>query len=111
MSKEDLIHYKPGQSGNPKGRKKGSKNRSTIAKEMLEFVMSGKDLNGADIEASAEELMTMSVLLKAVKDGDINAYKAIQDSAYGTPKQTIEQNNINQKPRQIRFTDGERSED
>jgi hypothetical protein len=40
MSKEDLIPFVAGQSGNPNGRPKGSKNRSTIARKWLETIQS-----------------------------------------------------------------------
>jgi len=43
MSKEDLIPFKKGESGNPNGRPKGSKNRSTIARRWLEVNQSLKN--------------------------------------------------------------------
>lgn len=103
---QNLKSYKPGQSGNPKGKPKGSRNRSTIAKEMLEVMMNAKSLDGEDSKMTAEEAMTAKMILKALSDGDVSAYKALMDSAYGTPKQTIEQNNTQQKPKKVRFTDG-----
>ena len=39
-NEENLIPYKKGQSGNPNGRPKGSKNRSTIAKKWLQAIRS-----------------------------------------------------------------------
>ena len=38
MANEENLRpaWKPGESGNPNGRPKGSKNRSTIAKRLLE---------------------------------------------------------------------------
>lgn len=38
--------FKPGQSGNPKGRPRGSKNESTILKEMLNEKLSMRQPNG-----------------------------------------------------------------
>ena len=40
------TRWKPGQSGNPKGRKKGSKNESTILKELLNEKLSLRQPNG-----------------------------------------------------------------
>ena len=91
MSKEDLIPFKKGQSGNPKGRPKGSLNRSTIAKKWLE-VLSQEELEDGEVKwLSNEEAMTLSLIKKA-RNGDVNAYKALMDSAYGTAKDTVDIN-------------------
>jgi hypothetical protein len=91
MSKEDLIPFKKGQSGNPKGRPKGSLNRSTIAKKWLE-VLSQEELEDGQVKwLSNEEAMTLSLIKKA-RNGDVNAYKALMDSAYGTAKDTVDIN-------------------
>ena len=63
MSKDNPIkkhQYKSSESGNPTGRPKGSLNRKTIA------------------------------LIHKAKKGDVNAYKALMDSAYGGVKQNVE---------------------
>ena len=91
MSKEDLIPFKKGQSGNPKGRPKGSLNRSTIAKKWLE-VLSQEELEDGVVKwLSNEEAITLALIQKARK-GDVNAYKALMDSAYGTAKDTVDIN-------------------
>jgi len=91
MSKEDLIPFKKGQSGNPNGRPKGSLNRSTIAKKWLE-VLSQEELEDGEVKwLSNEEAMTLSLIKKA-RNGDVNAYKALMDSAYGTAKDTVDIN-------------------
>ena len=94
MSKEDLIPFKKGESGNPNGRPKGSKNRSTIARRWLEVNQSLKNpLTGENETMSQEDLMTLALIKKA-REGDVNAYKALMDSGYGAPVQQIEQTNI-----------------
>ena len=77
MSKEDLIPFKPGQSGNPNGRPKGKRNRSTILKELL-------DMNDQELK------MHQAKIEKAIELKDTNAYKAVLDSAYGAPVQQID---------------------
>jgi hypothetical protein len=77
MSKEDLIPFKPGQSGNPNGRPKGKRNRSTILKELL-------DMNDQELR------MHQAQIEKAIELKDTNAYKAVLDSAYGAPVQQID---------------------
>lgn len=83
--------WKKGESGNPNGRPKGSLNRSTIAKKWLE-VLSQEELEDGEVKwLSNEEAMTLALIRKA-RNGDVNAYKALMDSAYGTAKDTVDIN-------------------
>lgn len=94
MAKEEnLKSWKKGESGNPKGKPKGSLNRSTIAKKWLQTKTKAKHpISGEMIEMTLEDQMVLSVVRKAIKNGDVNAYKAIADSGYGTAKETIDLN-------------------
>lgn len=74
--------WQKGQSGNLAGRTKGSRNRSTILKELL-------DLNDNELK------MHQAQIDKAIELKDTNAYKAVLDSAYGAPVQQIEQTQTN----------------
>jgi hypothetical protein len=88
--------WEKGESGNPNGRPKGAKNRSTIVKYWLEVNQNLKNpLTGESQTMSQEDLMTLALIKKA-RDGDVNAYKALMDSGYGAPLQQIEQTNIEQ---------------
>ena len=96
MNKEDNLrpNWEKGESGNPNGRPKGSRNRSTIAKQWLEVNQSlNNPLTGEQETMSQEDLMTLALIKKA-REGDVNAYKALMDSGYGAPVQQIEQHNI-----------------
>ncbi|NCU72199.1 MAG: hypothetical protein EBY66_04165 [Candidatus Fonsibacter lacus] len=96
MNKEDNLKpaWSKGESGNPAGRPKGSKNRSTIARRWLEVNQSLKNpITGENETMSQEDLMTLALIKKA-REGDVNAYKALMDSGYGAPVQQIEQTNI-----------------
>jgi hypothetical protein len=91
-----LKPFDKGESGNPAGRPKGSKNRSTIARQWLEVNQSLKNpLTGEQETMSQEDLMTLALIKKA-REGDVTAYKALMDSGYGAPLQQIEQTNIEQ---------------
>jgi hypothetical protein len=93
MSADDIKkhEFNKGESGNPNGRPKGSKNRSTIARQWLEVNQNLKNpLTGANETMSQEDLITLALIKKA-RDGDVNAYKALMDSGYGAPIQQIEQ--------------------
>ena len=93
-NEENLIPYEKGQSGNPKGRPKGSKNRSTVAKRWLQVEQDLKNPLTSEIETmSQEDLMTLALIKKA-REGDPHAYQKLLDSAYGAPVQLVEQTNI-----------------
>ena len=98
MAKEDIVKYnfKKGESGNPNGRPKGSLNRSTIAKKWLEVLSQEEVEDGVVKWLSNEEAITLALIQKARK-GDVNAYKALMDSAYGTAKDTLDLNSTENK--------------
>ncbi len=92
------TQFQPGQSGNPTGRKPGSKNRSTVARQVLDLAVNlpphklarlQQMLPGLTADIDVELAMTLALAVRAIK-GNINAYKALMYSAYGSPKQTID---------------------
>ena len=90
-NEHNLKPFGPGNCGNPNGRPKGSKNRSTIARKWLEINQSLKNpITGENETMSQEDLMTLALIKKA-REGDVMAYKALMDSGYGAPVQQIEQ--------------------
>ena len=91
MDREDnLKPFKKGESGNPNGRPKGSKNRSTIAKYWMEVQQDLKNPLTSETERmSQEDLMTLALIKKA-RAGDVAAYKALMDSGYGSPTQSTD---------------------
>ena len=87
--------FEKGESGNPNGRPKGRKNRSTIARYWLEMEQKQKNpLNNVTEDLSQEDLMTLSLIKKA-REGDVAAYRALMDSGYGAPVQQVEQTQTN----------------
>ena len=97
MANKDIEpRWEKGESGNPNGRPKGSRNRSTIARQWLEVNQNLKNpLTGVNETMSQEDLMTLALIKKA-RDGDVSAYKALMDSGYGAPLQSIENTIIEQ---------------
>tara|TARA_R110002072_G_scaffold241395_1_gene400250 strand:+ start:84 stop:437 length:354 start_codon:yes stop_codon:yes gene_type:complete len=94
MAKEDIKkhQFKKGQSGNLKGRRVGSKNRSTIAKKWLKVESKVTNpLSGVEEYLTQEDIMTLAMIKKG-RNGDVPAYKAVNDSAYGQPKETLDVN-------------------
>lgn len=97
-----LVMWKPGQSGNPAGRPKGSKNRSVIAKAVLH--MKVRDIYGQQFvenlkvkypaltdNVTIEELGTLAIANKMIIEEDTVAYKELMDSAYGKSKEVTEE--------------------
>lgn len=95
-NEQNLIPFKKGQSGNVRGRTKGTKNRSTIAKYWLNTIQNyNNPLTGIEDNLSNEDIMTIQLILKA-NNGCVKSYRELLNSAYGQPKQEIEQTNSNQ---------------
>ena len=90
-SLKNLKKWQKGESGNPAGYPKGQKNRTTIIRELLDTTeWAHNDLNGSFETLTQEELITISMIDKARK-GNVHAYNAVMNSAYGKPKEQIEQ--------------------
>lgn len=92
------TQFQPGQSGNPEGRPPGSKNRSTIARKILQMkgalpkeTMDKLKQFFPEINNSMtiEEIMTIKMTAQAITKGDTQAYKAVMDSGYGNPNQSV----------------------
>lgn len=83
-NEENLKPWHKGESGNPSGRPKGSRNRATIVRELIEA--KATDGNGQVVDQ-----MTRSLVIKAMK-GDVRAFKELMDSAYGKVTEKVESN-------------------
>lgn len=84
------TEFKPGQSGNPKGRPKGVPNAKTRMARFLELSINGKNPITKDDEMfTVAELMDLQVISKAIK-GDLQAWEKINDRLEGKAKQTTE---------------------
>jgi Family of unknown function (DUF5681) len=64
--------FKPGRSGNPKGRPKGSKNEATIWKEVLNKRIAIREA-GKSRKVSLLEAMILKFVERALTEGDIKA--------------------------------------
>jgi hypothetical protein len=82
--------FKEGQSGNPNGRPKGTRNRSTIVREWLEVQQSVKNpITGEQEVLEQQDIMTLALIKKA-REGDVNAFRELMDSAHGKQTNQIE---------------------
>lgn len=81
--------WRKGESGNTAGRPAGSRNRSSLLREMINLVAKDKDgtvfkskLIADGIELTIEEAMEIRQLEKAL-EGNLDSYIEIKDSIYG----------------------------
>lgn len=79
---DNLTPYEKGVSGNPKGKIAGTKNRSTVLKELYAMVIQGKDFSGAEKSMPVETAMMTSLIMQGLK-GDVMAIREAQDTVYG----------------------------
>jgi hypothetical protein len=83
------AQFTKGKSGNPKGKPKGARSRSTIARQWLEVEQDVKNpLTGQSERLQQQDLMTLALIKKA-RAGDVNAFRELMDSAYGKLNQTL----------------------
>lgn len=76
--------WKKGESGNPNGRKKGSKNWSTIYRGALKRYAEDKGLDPESIEYE----LAQKAIERAMKDQ--RTFEYLNDKEYGKPKQAVE---------------------
>ena len=91
---ENLKSFKKGDHGNPNGRPKGVKNRSTILKKWIEVNAKVKNpVTKQEEGGTVEDLITIALITKALA-GDVQAIKEINDTLYGklTENQKIDVN-------------------
>lgn len=75
---QNLIPWQPGQSGNPKGRKLGQRNRKTVIMDALKRLAEVNKLSPEDLE----EMLHATGIQQAIK-GSVPHYKEIADGLYG----------------------------
>jgi hypothetical protein len=79
------YQFKPGESGNPAGRPKGSRNFSTLFNEAIKKIVTEQKIPITDPEIE----MVSRAIIEALK-GNYVFYRDIMDRRYGQAKQTIE---------------------
>jgi capsid portal protein len=89
-NEHNLIPAKKGEVRNPTGRPKGTRNRSTIVREWLEVQQSVKNpITGEQEVLEQQDIMTLALIKKA-REGDVNAFRELMDSAHGKQTNQIE---------------------
>jgi len=90
---QNIIPPKKGEIRNPKGRGKGTLNRSTLLKKWLSVQMDvTRPDTGKKEKMELFDAVTLALIQKALK-GDVNAYKEIMDSLHGKMTDKIDHSN------------------
>ena len=89
MSNNNLIPFKPGQSGNPAGKKKGTKNWATLYRKALKYKVDATDpRTGTARRMTLQEVVVLSIIQQAAK-GNVRAASHITDRMDGKALQPI----------------------
>jgi len=95
----NLVRPAKGTTPNPNGRPKGSRNKSTVVRELLSKIADMEKFSpnnaaklkamGIETKTDFESLMTAAQLVKAIA-GDSRAYEVLMDNGYGKSTQPID---------------------
>ena len=87
---DNLIPPKKGEVRNPKGYPKGVPNTKTRLKRLLTITQNlTNPITGEKEGFTVAEQMDLAMIMKA-KEGDVQAYKTLQDRLEGTPQQQLD---------------------
>lgn len=93
--------WKKGESGNPKGKPKGSVDTAKLIERILNKIVKTKDpFTGENTEITAKEALVLKQFAQAIQ-GDHKSFDRLFDRLDGKPKQSVEQTNINLTPQDI----------
>jgi hypothetical protein len=87
---QNLKPAKKGEIRNPLGRPKGSKDMTTIMREMLDTLVDVKDKNGAKLGKKSYKMLIIAKLMKKATDGDLRAVEILLDRMEGKASQPVE---------------------
>ena len=85
------TRYKPGESGNPNGRPKGSQNFKTIIKRMMEMELEARTIDNTIAKQKGGEAVVASMASKAIHDGDVSAARLLIEQLDGKPLQKTQE--------------------
>lgn len=81
---QNLKPWKPGQSGNPAGKPKGTKHLSTWIQEMMEDDQFTRKLANGRIKKEMPVKAIVSTLITKAVEGDMRAIDLLAKYGYGT---------------------------
>lgn len=105
---DNLTPWPKGVSGNIKGKPKGTKNRSTVLKELMAATLTAKPKDAPfDLpDGVTVEYGVAAALIAAAFKGDVSAVKEIHDTIYGKITDKTETTHTIKKMGKILVEDG-----
>jgi hypothetical protein len=98
MAQSDLIPFKPGQCGNPKGRPKGTRNFSTFINKIMNQKIDVIDKKtGKPIKMTMAEAVVMAQFKQAA-NGSTRAFNSLIDRAEGKVADKIQHSGVDGAP-------------
>lgn len=96
MNEENLKPFKKGQSGNPAGKPKGTKNFKTLFNKYLDVKLNAgmDEFNESGQPQKARDILVINLIKNAVIDNDMYAIREILDRVEGKPIQSTIVENI-----------------
>src|SRR5688572_14262956 len=98
MNNNNLTPYKPGQPGNPAGKRKGTKNLSSILKKILKGKVEWSLDDGTLIKCEYREAIIRRLLWEAYW-GNVRAIQEIFNRTEGKVKEAIDTTNSDERQR------------
>lgn len=89
-SLKNLKPFKPGESGNPDGREVGSKNFTSLVRDMLDQIADGKGEDGKPFTSTYKQLLVKRILEKAINKGDVRMIEIVWNYLDGKPRGNID---------------------
>ena len=90
------TRFKPGQSGNPKGRKKGSKNTYSILRDILNQKVTVNTTDKGAIQITKQQAILLQATNQAVS-GDIKAITFVMPYLLKMDEKEAERNTLNKQ--------------
>lgn len=82
LKNTEVGRWKPGQSGNPSGKPKGTKHRATLIKKWLDVEQEFENpITGELVKITQEEIMILAQIKKA-RSGDSKSFELLLEMGY-----------------------------
>lgn len=91
---DNLTPWKKGQSGNPAGKKPGTKNIKTIMQQLVDLPKTVNEVDGLPSEVSRLEFICAK-LVNMAENGDLASIDRVFDRLEGKPEQVNKNTNNN----------------